>query len=305
MSSMPSPAPPSTPVVVQEEVAAALAEGRGVVALESTILAHGLPHPDNIEIAGADRGRRARGRRGAGDDRGARRRRARRASAASELEQVCTAPDIAKLSMRDLGVAVALGLDGATTVASTSAVAHLAGIRVFATGGLGGVHRGRVGDLRRVGRPRRHRLDAGARRVRRREVDPRRAGHARVPRDAVGAGARLPDDAFPGFYLSDSGHEVPWRVESAAEAAAVVVARDRLPTDAAGVVLANPLPADRQVDRGLHDRLVAEGLAVLEREGVHGKDVTPRLLEYFHENSGRRVAARQRRARAVERTPGR
>jgi pseudouridine-5'-phosphate glycosidase len=93
-------------------------------------------------------------------------------------------------------------------------------------------------------------------------------------------------DAFPGFYLSDSGQPVPWRVESAADAARVVVMRERLGTDAAGVVLANPLPVDRQVERGLHDRLVEEGLALLEREGVHGKDVTPRLLEYFHDNSG-------------------
>jgi pseudouridylate synthase len=93
-------------------------------------------------------------------------------------------------------------------------------------------------------------------------------------------------NAFPGFYLSDSGHAVPWRVESAEEAARVVVTRDRLGTDAAGVVLANPLPAERQVDRDLHDRLVTEGLALLQREGVHGKDVTPRLLEYFHDSSG-------------------
>ena len=285
MSSVTAPVPPSTPVVVQEEVAAAIAEGRGVVALESTILAHGLPHPDNIEIAGQiEDAVRAGG--------------AVPATIAvlggvvhvglgpAELEQVCTAPDIAKLSMRDLGVAVALGLNGATTVASTSAVAHLAGIRVFATGGLGGVHRGASATF---------------------DVSADLGVIASTPVLVVCAGVKSILDvpgtleyletlsvpvlgyrtsAFPGFYLSDSGHEVPWRVESAAEAAAVVVARDRLPTDAAGVVLANPLPADRQVERGLHDRLVAEGLAVLEREGVHGKDVTPRLLEYFHDNSG-------------------
>jgi pseudouridine-5'-phosphate glycosidase len=91
---------------------------------------------------------------------------------------------------------------------------------------------------------------------------------------------------FPGFYLSDSGHRAPWRVESAAEAAAVTHARQELGTDTAAVVLANPLPQGRQVDPGLHDRLVAEGLALLAREGVTGKDVTPRLLEFFHENSG-------------------
>jgi pseudouridine-5'-phosphate glycosidase len=93
-------------------------------------------------------------------------------------------------------------------------------------------------------------------------------------------------DRFPGFYLTDSGYPVPWRVESAAEAAAVAHARSVLATDAAGVVLANPLPEARQVDPVVHDRLVAAGLADLARAGVTGKDVTPRLLEYFHENSG-------------------
>jgi pseudouridine-5'-phosphate glycosidase len=93
-------------------------------------------------------------------------------------------------------------------------------------------------------------------------------------------------DRFPGFYLTDSGHAVPWRVESAAEAAAVAHARSVLATDAAGVVLANPLPEARQVDPVVHDRLVAAGLTDLARAGVTGKDVTPRLLEYFHENSG-------------------
>ena len=93
-------------------------------------------------------------------------------------------------------------------------------------------------------------------------------------------------DRFPGFYLTDSGSAVPWRVESAADAAAVAHARAGLGTDTAGVVLANPLPEARQVDPVVHDRLVAAGLAELAREGVTGKDVTPRLLEYFHDNSG-------------------
>jgi len=89
-------------------------------------------------------------------------------------------------------------------------------------------------------------------------------------------------DAFPGFYLSDSGSAVPWRVDSPEEVAAVLRARAALATDTAGVVLANPLPLDRQLDPGLHDRTLAEGLALLEAEQVIGKNITPRLLEHFH-----------------------
>lgn len=92
--------------------------------------------------------------------------------------------------------------------------------------------------------------------------------------------------AFPGFYLSDSGFALAWRVEEPAQAAAVVAARSALGTDAAGVVLANPLPVERQLDPAVHDRVLTEGLALLDSEGVTGKDVTPRLLAYFHEATG-------------------
>ena len=272
-------------LVVHEEVREALDAGAGVVALESTILAHGLPHPDNVEIA-------------------ARIEDAVRAGGsvpatialldgvihiglgATQVERVCTDPDIAKLSVRDVGVAAALGLSGATTVASTSALAHLAGIRVFATGGLGGVHRGAAetfdvsADLGVIASTPVLVVCAGVKSI----LDVAGTLETLETLSVPVLGYRT--DAFPGFYLSDSGHGVPWRVESAAEAARVLVTRDRLATDAAGVVLANPLPPDRQVDRQLHDRLVDEGLALLEREGVHGKDVTPRLLEYFHDSSG-------------------
>ncbi|MHA3837644.1 pseudouridine-5'-phosphate glycosidase [Terrabacter sp. AAH1] len=277
--------PSSDLVVVHEDVRDALDAGVGVVALESTILAHGLPHPDNIEIAAQiEDAVRAGGsvpatiavldgvvHIGLG---------------ATEVERVCTDPDIAKLSVRDVGVATALGRSGATTVASTSALANLAGIRVFATGGLGGVHRGASetfdvsADLGVIASTPVLVVCAGVKSI----LDVAGTLETLETLSVPVLGYRT--DAFPGFYLSDSGQPVPWRVESAEEAARVVVARDRLGTDAAGVVLANPLPADRQVDRELHDRLVAEGLALLEREGVHGKDVTPRLLEFFHDNSG-------------------
>lgn len=269
---------------VHEEVLDAMSARRGVVALESTILAHGLPHPDNIEVAALieqavrDGGSVPAtialldGKVHIGLTR-------------SETERVCTDPDMAKLSVRDVGVAAALGRSGATTVASTSALAHLAGIRVFATGGLGGVHRGASttfdvsADLGVIASTPVMVVCAGVKSI----LDVPGTLEYLETLSVPVLGYRT--DAFPGFYLTDSGSPVPWRVESAEQAARVVLLRDALATDHAGVVLANPLPEDRQVDRGLHDRLVAEGLATLEREGVSGKDVTPRLLEYFHDNS--------------------
>ena len=273
-------------LTVHAEVADALADGRAVVALESTILAHGLPPGDNLrvgrEIEAAVRAAGAvpatiavlgsRVRIGLDD---------------VALQRLCD-PDveILKLSVRDVGVALATGRDGATTVASTSALAHRAGISVFATGGLGGVHRGAAqtfdvsADLGVIARTPVLVVCAGVKSI----LDVPGTLEYLETLSVPVLGYRT--EAFPGFYLSDSGHAAPWRVDSAAEAAAVVHARERLGGEAAGVVLANPLPADRQVDPALHDRLVADGLAMLEREGVHGKEVTPRLLAHFHEHSG-------------------
>jgi pseudouridine-5'-phosphate glycosidase len=269
-------------ITIAPEVADALSAGGPLVALESTILAHGLPRGDNRLIA----------------DRIERRVRAAGAIPATiavldgvvhiglngpQLDRLCESDDIAKLSVRDVGVAVALGRSGATTVASTSALAHRAGIDVFATGGLGGVHRGAA-----------HSFDVSA----------DLGVLASTPILVVCAGVKSILDvpatleyletlsvpvigfrtaAFPGFYLSDSGQPVNWRVESAEEAAAVVRARRALATDRAGVVLANPLPAELQLDPDLHNRTLADGLALLDAEGVTGKDVTPRLLEFFHD----------------------
>ncbi len=272
---------PTVALSVHPAVAQALAAGVGVVALESTILAHGLPAPDNRRIADEiENAVRSAG--------------AVPATVAvfdgvatigltpAQLDRLCAGAGFTKLSVRDLGPAIALGQSGATTVAATSALAHRAGISVFATGGLGGVHRGWQ-----------HTLDISA----------DLGVLARTPIMVVCAGvksildvpatleyletASVPvigyrTDAFPGFYLTDSGHPVYWRVESAGQAAAVLAGRRQLGLDQAAVVLANPLPVDRQLDPALHDRVLAEGLAMLDREGVHGKDVTPRLLEFFH-----------------------
>lgn len=274
------------PLSVHPEVAEAIASGRAVVALESTILAHGLPPGDNLrvgrEIEAAVRAAGAvpatiallDGQVRVGLDDAA-------------LQRLCDpAADILKLSIRDVGVALALGRNGATTVASTSALANRAGISVFATGGLGGVHRGAAqtfdisADLGVLARTPVLVVCAGVKSI----LDV--AGTLEYLETLSVPVLGFRTDAFPGFYLSDSGYAAPWRVESAAEAAAVVHARDVLGGEAAGVVLANPLPVDRQVDPALHDRLVDDGLAMLDREGIHGKAVTPALLAYFHEHSG-------------------
>ncbi|WP_029137871.1 pseudouridine-5'-phosphate glycosidase [Nakamurella lactea] len=263
------------------EVADAVAAGRPVVALESTILAHGLPRGDNRRIADEIEQRVRDGgavpatialldgvvRIGLDGD---------------QLDLLCSSDDIVKLSVRDLGPAIALGVNGATTVASTSALANAAGIGVFATGGLGGVHRGAgqtfdvSADLGVIARTPVLVVCAGVKSI----LDVPGTLEYLETLSVPVIGYRT--DNFPGFYLSDSGQAVPWRVETPEQAAAVVRARRELGTDTAGVVLANPLPVDQQLDPELHDRTLAAGLQLLHDEGVSGKDVTPRLLEHFH-----------------------
>ncbi|MET3806638.1 pseudouridine-5'-phosphate glycosidase [Nakamurella sp. UYEF19] len=266
------------------EVADALAGGGPVVALESTILAHGLPRGDNRRIADQIEGQvRASGAVPATiavlDGR------VRIGLGPADLDRLCESDDIAKLSVRDLGVALALHRDGATTVASTSALAHRAGIGVFATGGLGGVHRGAAqsfdisADLGVLASTPVLVVCAGVKSI----LDVPGTLEYLETLSVPVLGYRT--DAFPGFYLSDSGYRVPWRVETPEQAADVVLARRALHTDGAGVVLANPIPVDQQLDIDLHDRTLAAGLALLEANHVTGKDVTPRLLEFFHSST--------------------
>lgn len=274
----------TTPLNLHEEVASALRDGHPVVALESTILSHGLPPGRNLDVA-----RRL--------ERVVRDGGAVPATIAvldgrvvvglspAELERVC-APDagLDKLSLRDLGPAVGLGRSGATTVASTSALAAAAGIGMFATGGLGGVHVGAAQSW---------------------DVSADLGVLAKVPTVVVCSGVKsvldIPatlevletnsvpvlgyrTDDFPAFYLRSSGHAVGWRVDDAKQAAAVVAAH-RAYADS-GVLLANPIPEASEMDKELHDRLLAEGLALVAERGVHGADVTPVLLEHFHTASG-------------------
>jgi pseudouridylate synthase len=271
----------SSMIAIAPEVARSLDHGGPVVALESTLLAHGLPRGENRLVA----------------DQIETRVRATGAVPATiavldgvvrigldppELDRLCESTDIAKLSVRDVGLAVAAGSSGATTVASTAALAHRVGIGVFATGGLGGVHRGAAhsfdisADLGVLSNTPMLVVCAGVKSI----LDVPGTLEYLETLSVPVIGYRT--DAFPGFYLSDSGHPVTWRVDTPEQAAAVVQARRELATDPAGVVLANPLPLDRQLDPELHDDTLADGLALLAAEGITGKDVTPRLLEYFH-----------------------
>jgi len=269
---------------IAEEVRAALADGRPVVALESTIITHGLPRPRNLEVARElEAIARAEGAVPAtvglvggepvvGLD-------------AAELEHLATAGDVAKASTRDLPLALAAGRDAGTTVAATAHLAHLAGIECFATGGIGGVHRGaretfdESGDLVALARTPITVVCAGVKSIL--DVDATLERLETLGVTVVGLRTRR----FPGFYVADSGRPLDWSVESPEALAAAIQARAALGLRNA-VVVANPVPVEHQLDPALHDRLVAEAIEAARREGVRGKAVTPFLLDRLLEASG-------------------
>jgi pseudouridylate synthase len=262
------------------EVAEALADGRPVVALESAIITHGLPRPRNLEVA---RQVEAAVREGGalpatiavveGE--------ARVGLDDQALRAIAERADAVKCGVRDLAPASARGVYGGTTVAATAHLADAAGIRVFATGGLGGVHRGareswdESADLETLARVGIVVVCAGVKSILDVSATLERLETLNVT--VLGFGT----DRFPGFYLSDSGHPVPWRVESAAEVASVARTRDGLGTESSAVVVANPLPIDEQLDPELHDRVLADGFAAAEAAAISGKDVTPFLLDHL------------------------
>jgi pseudouridine-5'-phosphate glycosidase len=270
-------------IVVSSEVAEALRAGAPVVALESTLLAHGLPAPRNRVVADElEATVRAHGAvpatvavlDGA----------ARAGLTGAELDRVCGG-GLTKLSVRDLGVAVGLRRDGATTVAATAAVAAALGITVFATGGLGGVHRGArdswdvSADLAALARTPVLVVCSGVKSILDVAATLEVLETASVP--VLGYGT----DAFPGFYRRDSGLPVPWRVDDVTQVAAAWRAHRAL-GGGSGLVLAQPVPAADELDAALHDRLLADGLDRVASRRVTGKDVTPVLLEHFHAASG-------------------
>lgn len=264
--------------VTSPEVAAALRDGRPIVALESTIISHGLPKPSNLNVAReVEEIVRSRG--------------AVPATIAvldgvvhigltdNQLIEIANRDDIAKASSRDLAIIAATKKSAATTVAATAHLAVLAGIHVFATGGLGGVHRGanetfdESADLTALSQLDITIVCAGVKSI----LDVA-ATLERLETLAIGV-VGYQTKRFPGFYLTDSGFAIEHQVNSAEEIAAVIRQREGLKTNN-GLVVANPVK--HEMDRSRHDAILKSGLEGAERNGIHGKYVTPYLLEHFH-----------------------
>ena len=268
----------STHLSVSDAVAAALADNRPVVALESTIISHGLPRPRNY-------------------------------AAAIEFEEILrdagvtpatiavldgvphigldgvgvrriAEEELAKASVRDLPILAARGGSGATTVAATAHLAAMAGIRVFATGGLGGVHRGasstfdESADLSTLAVTPITVVSAGVKSVLDIAATLERLESLSVP--VVGFGTKV----FPSFWLTDSAHLLDWSVDSALEVAQIMRAQDAV-GHGQGIVVANPIPKEQQWDPTEHDRVLKEAFAAAEAAGVRGKAVTPFLLGFI------------------------
>lgn len=262
------------------EVTAAKSQGRPIVALESTIISHGLPRPINLEVANEV-------------EEIVRNQGATPATIAiingeifvgleaDQLVRIANDDNIVKASTRDLAIICAAGKSAATTVAATSHIAHLADIDVFATGGLGGVHRGHLydesADLTELAKTRIIVICAGVKSI----------------LDVAGTLERLETLAipvlgyrtnnFPGFYLTDSGFTIEHRVESAEEISKIWGLRHSLNTDDTAIIVTNPVK--NQMDLKLHNEILDTGLALAAAGQVTGKEVTPFLLEHFHRTS--------------------
>ena len=264
------------------EVQDARAKGKPIVALESTIISHGLPRPRNLEVAEeVERIIRTQG--------------AVPATIAlldgeicvglesAELNRVAFEDNFAKASIRDLPILAASGSSAATTVAATSHIAHLAGIQFFATGGLGGVHRGAVeswdesADLLSLASIPVLVVCAGVKSILDIPATLERLETLSVPL----IGYRTKN--FPGFYLPDSGYQIEHSADTPEAIAEIWRTRSEVGTTNSGMVVANPTPTP--MDPALHERLLNEGLAEAKKAGIKGKAVTPFLLEYFHSNS--------------------
>ncbi|GAA4061757.1 pseudouridine-5'-phosphate glycosidase [Agromyces indicus] len=277
---------PSAGIRIADRVRAAVAAGRPVLALESTILTHGLPRPRNLEV---------------GLETEALVREAGVEPATigvvdgvptvgletPEIERLCASESVVKASTRDLPVARARRLDAGTTVAATAWLAHRAGIRVFSTGGLGGVHRGanatfdESADLPALSATPITVVSAGVKSI----LDIPATLERLETLGITVVGYRT--DRYPGFYVADSGFPVPARVESATDAADVARARDELGLDAA-VLVANPIAESDQLDPAEHERVLAEALSAADAAGVTGHDTTPFLLDFVQRATGGR-----------------
>ena len=274
-----------------EEVRHALAERRPVVALESTIIAHGMPYPQNVETARqVEKIVREAG--------------SVPATIAiiggvmkvglsgGELERFGReGRSIAKVSVRDLPFIVARGLDGATTVASTMRIAAMAGIRVFATGGIGGVHRGAEmtfdisADMTEFAESSVAVVTAGAKAILDLGLTLETLETLGVP--VIGLGT----DEFPAFYSRRSGHAVPMRCNSAGEIASVMRAKWEMGLKG-GIVVANPIPAEAEIPAAEIAPVIEAALHKAAARGIHGKETTPFLLaQIAGVTEGRSLAA--------------
>ena len=261
---------------VTDEVADALATGTPVVALESTIISHGMPYPQNVEMAveveGIIREHGAVPATIAVLDG-----RPKIGLSAEDLELLASHGDVAKVSVRDLPFVVARGTHGATTVAATMRLAALAGIRTFVTGGLGGVHRGAQqsfdisADLTELGATDVAVVCAGVKSILDIGLTLESLETLGVP--VLGYGT----DEFPSFFSRSSGHAAPMRVDSAAEVAATMAAKWDLGIDG-GLVIANPIPVEDEIPAAEIGGIIDQALADMDALGIHGKDATPYLL---------------------------
>jgi pseudouridine-5'-phosphate glycosidase len=263
-----------------KEVAAAKSQGRPIVALESTIISHGLPRPINLEVAlEVEDIVRSQG--------------ATPATIAiidgeifvgleyEQLYRIANDEIIVKASTRDLAIVCADGESAATTVAATSHIAHLADVEVFATGGLGGVHRGHVydesADLTELAKTKVIIVCAGVKSILDVAATLERLETLAIP--VLG----YQTQKFPGFYLTDSGFKLEHRVESVDEIAKIWGLRHSLNTDDTAIIVANPVV--NQMDKNLHDQILEAGLSAAVQANITGKGVTPFLLEHFHTTS--------------------
>lgn len=267
------------------EVADAMRDGRPVVALESTVIAHGLPFPQNLETANkVESIVRANG--------------AVPATIAvfagefhvgispDQIEQLATRKDIRKISRRDLSIAVAKKLDCATTVATTTFIAHRSGIKVFATGGIGGVHRGFSADisadLPELAQTPITVVCSGAKIV----LDLPRTREWLETSGITVVGWQC--DEMPAFYSRSSGLSVDERTDYAAEVSAIARSRDELGLKNSVLVMV-PVPREFEIDRGELESILAEALFLADQRGISGKEITPFLLSQMSERSGGRT----------------
>ncbi|MBD1544560.1 pseudouridine-5'-phosphate glycosidase [Arthrobacter sp. IA7] len=273
---------------VSEQVAAAVAGGRPVVALESTIFTHGLPRPRNLEVAlEAEECLRSQGVVPAtiGVFAGA-------PTVGLDLEQITSLSNdgaVKKVSLRDLPVAAALQLHGGTTVAATAFLAHRAGIRVFSTGGLGGVHHGAAtsfdesADMTTLAATPIIVVSAGVKSILDVAATLERFETLNIP--VVGYKTKK----YPGFYVSDSGFAIEYAVSTPDEVAAICSARDDLHIESA-ILLANPIAEDKQFPPAELDDILSRAWAQAEKNGISGKDTTPFLLDFIQsDTNGRSV----------------